>query len=308
MLDIIDKELLKTLTGSESVPRGAVNIRKNGQFISKHTTENIDIVTNDELHGIDVIIKPGTVNESVYIPVILNTGDLMDVVYNRFILGENSDITIIAGCGIHSGSDAPQGHVNVHEFKLEKNARLRYLEKHHATGPGRGKRTLTPTTKMFMEQDSRAELELLQTGGMDMTKRITEALLGPASLLSVTERVITSGEEEAASRYTIILEGSDSRCEITSQALIMGDSNQDFYASMEAQAKSYGRFECEAIIMDNGTCEAIPALRSFHPHADLGHRGAIGRSADRQLHELMDTGMGHDEATDTIKKNFWNRQ
>lgn len=304
MLDVMDKELLKTVIGQESIPRGACNIRKNGEFISREITENIEIITNDELHGIDVVIKPGTMNESVHIPVILNIGDLMDVVYNRFIIGEGADVTIIAGCGIHCGSDSPVGHAGVHEFKLEKNARLRYVERHHAAGPGKGKRTLTPTTKMFMEDGSRAELELTQTEGLDMVKRVNEVLLGPGSSLLINERVMTDGEQEAASRSTIILEGADSRCEIISRSLIKGDSNQDFYASIEAQERCYGRFECHAVIMDNGTCEAIPALRSFHPHADLNQETAIGRSAEEQLRKLMDTGMEYNEAADVISMEF----
>ena len=304
MLDAIDKELLKAVADLEAIPKGAYNIRKNGELLSREVTANIEIVTNDEMHGIDIIVKPGTKNESVHIPVILSQAGLMDVVYNRFIIGEDADVTIIAGCGIHCGSDQPEGHAGVHEFKLEKNSKVKYVEKHYASGPGKGKRTLSPTTKVFMEEGSQAEMELTQMGGVDIAKRVNEAVLGPRASLLVTERVMTDGEQEAASRNTIILEGTDSRCELISRSVIKGDSNQDFYASIEAQARCYGHLECDAIVMDNGTNETIPALRSFHPEAELTHEAAIGKIANDQLLKLMSMGLEYDDAVNRIIRGF----
>ncbi len=304
MLDAIDKELLSTVAGLEALPKGAYNIRKNGKLLAREVTADIEIVTNDEMHGIDIMVKPGTKNQSVHIPVILSEAGLMDVVYNRFIIGEDADVTIIAGCGIHCGSDEPEGHAGVHEFKLEKNSRVRYVEKHVATGPGRGKRTLSPTTKVFMDQGAQAEMELAQIGGVDVAKRVNEAVLGPRASLLITERVMTDGNQEAASRNTIILEGTDSRCELISRSVIKGDSNQDFYASIEAQARCFGHVECDAIVMDNGTNETIPALRSFHPEAELTHEAAIGKIANEQLLKLMSLGLEYDEAVNRIIRGF----
>ncbi len=304
MLDAIDKELLNTVAGLEALPKGAYNIRKNGKLLAREVTADIEIVTNDEMHGIDIMVKPGTKNQSVHIPVILSKAGLMDVVYNRFIIGEDADVTIIAGCGIHCGSDEPEGHAGVHEFKLEKNSRVRYVEKHVATGPGRGKRTLSPTTKVFMDEGAQAEMELAQIGGVDVAKRVNEAVLGPRASLLITERVMTDGNQEAASRNTIILEGTDSRCELISRSVIKGDSNQDFYASIEAQARCFGHVECDAIVMDNGTNETIPALRSFHPEAELTHEAVIGKIANEQLLKLMSLGLEYDEAVNRIIRGF----
>ena len=115
---------------------------------------------------------------------------------------------------------------------------------------------------------------------------------------------MTDGEQEAASRNTIILEGTDSRCELISRSVIKGDSNQDFYASIEAQARCYGHLECDAIVMDNGTNETIPALRSFHPEAELTHEAAIGKIANDQLLKLMSMGLEYDDAVNRIIRGF----
>ena len=152
MFDVIDKQLLKAVADLEGIPKGAYNIRKNGKLLKREVSANINIESNAEGTGIIITIKPGTINESVHIPVILSQAGLYDVVYNTFIVGENSDVTIVAGCGIHCGGKEREGHAGIHEFKIGKNAKLKYVEKHVALGEGRGKRILNPTTKVFLEE------------------------------------------------------------------------------------------------------------------------------------------------------------
>ena len=304
MLDAIDKQLLKVVAGLEEIPQGAYNIRKNGQLESRKVTTNIDIVTNANKSGIDITVASGTVNESIHIPVILNKANLLDIVENRFFIGENADVTIIAGCGIHCGSDKPEGHAGIHEFYLEKGSRIRYVEKHYAAGSGSGKRTLNPVTKVFLAENAHAEIELVQIGGVDKADRKNEAELGPGSTMLITEKVMTDGKQRAVSDNKIILRGKDSRAELISRSVIKGSSKQDFFGSIEAYAQSYGHLECDAIIMDKGTNETVPALRSFHPDAELTHEAAIGKIANDQLMKLMSLGLEYDEAVSRIIQGF----
>ncbi len=95
-------QLLQIIADMGDSADGAFNIRANGQLANRRVTENIDIKTKTDNPGIDIIIKPGTVNESVHIPVIISETGLTDLVYNDFYIGENSDVTIVAGCGIHN--------------------------------------------------------------------------------------------------------------------------------------------------------------------------------------------------------------
>ncbi len=304
MLDTIDRELLKAVADLESIPKGAYNIRKNGKLLAREVTANINIVTNEENNGIEIHIKPGTVNESVHIPVILSQADLYDVVYNKFVIGEDSDVVIVAGCGIHCGTDRPEGHAGVHEFFVGRNAKVRYVEKHYATGPGMGKRTLNPTTRVFLEEGAVAEMELTQLGGVDQAVRVNEATLAANSSLLISEKVMTDGDQKAESKNLIVLEGTDSSAELISRSVIKGDSRQNFYATIEARAKAYGHLECDAIVMDNGTNETIPSLRSLHPEAELTHEAAIGKIASDQLLKLMSLGLTYDEAVNKIIQGF----
>lgn len=304
MLSAIDKELLKEVAGLEGIPKGAYNIRKNGQLLGREVSANILIETNEAGNGIVITIAPGTRNESVHIPVIVSQAGLHDVVYNTFIIGEDSDVTIVAGCGIHCGGSAPEGHEGIHEFRIGKKARMKYVEKHVALGEGKGKRSLDPTTRVFLEEDAYAEMELSQLGGVDEALRQNEAQLGPGSSLLITERVLTDGRQSAVSRNEIVLVGEDSKANMISRSVIKGDSRQDFYATLDAQAKCFGHIECDAIIMDNGANETIPSLKARHPDAELTHEASIGKIANDQLMKLMSLGLTYDEAVNKIIQGF----
>ena len=304
MLDAIDKELLKTVADLEGLPKGAFNIRKNGQLLKREVSANINIESLADGKGITVTIKPGTVNESVHIPVILSQAGLYDVVYNNFIIGAGSDVTIIAGCGIHCGGLEPEGHAGIHEFRIGPKAKVKYVEKHYARGPGRGRRSLNPTTKVFLDAGATAEMELTQIGGVDEANRVNEAVLGPDSLLLITERVLTEGSQKAVSTNNITLEGAGSRANMISRSVIKGDSQQDFYATLDALAPCFGHIECDAIIMDSGRNETVPSLKARHPDAALTHEASIGKIASDQLMKLMSLGLTYDEAVNRIIQGF----
>ncbi len=304
MFDAIDKELLKAVADLEGIPKGAYNIRKNGELLGREVSANIEIESNEAGNGIVIRVKPGTVNESVHIPVILSQAGLHDVVFNTFEIGDDSDVTIVAGCGIHCGSSESEGHEGIHEFRVGKNASMKYVEKHVAIGDGQGKRILNPTTKVHLESGGHAEMELSQLGGVDRADRVNEAEIGPGASLLITERVMTDGDQRAASKNELVLAGEDSKANMVSRSVIKGDSQQDFYVNLTARAKCFGHIECDAIIMDNGVNETIPALKALHPDAELTHEASIGKIANDQLMKLMSLGLTYDEAVNRIIQGF----
>ena len=92
----IDSQLLEAIADLHEIPAGAYNIRKNGGGHSRNSTANIEIVTKQDKPGIDIIVAPGTKNESVHIPVIITEAGVNDLVYNDFYIGDGADILIVA--------------------------------------------------------------------------------------------------------------------------------------------------------------------------------------------------------------------
>ena len=140
MMDQIQERLLAEVADLHGVPEGAYNIRANGKMAGRSTTANIDITTKTDKPGIDIKIKPGTKHESVHIPVVVSASGLKEMVYNDFYIGEDSDVVIVAGCGIHNCGDQDSEHDGIHRFFIGKNAKVKYVEKHYGEGDGTGKR------------------------------------------------------------------------------------------------------------------------------------------------------------------------
>lgn len=303
-MDNIQRQLLEQISDLHEIPSGAYNIRANGKLDSRNTTEHIDIVTKTDVPGIDIIIKPGTKNESVHIPVVLTQSGLEDMVYNDFYVGEDADVTIVAGCGIHNGGDKKSEHDGIHRFFLEKNARVKYFEKHYGTGDGSGERVLNPTTEVTLGEGSTMEMDTLQIKGVDSTVRTTRAKLAAGSTLVIHEKIMTHGKQTAKTDFTVDMDGEDSHASVVSRSVARDSSHQVFLSKINGNNRCTGHTECDAIIMDHGSVSAIPELTANHIDASLIHEAAIGKIAGEQLIKLMTLGLTEHEAEEQIISGF----
>ncbi len=303
-IDTIQQKLLKEVAELDALSVGAYNIRANGQSAARNTTANIDIVTKEDKPGIDIIIKPGTKNESVHIPVVLSMTGLKENVYNDFIIGEDSDIVIVAGCGIHNCGGQDSEHDGIHSFHVGKNAKVRYIEKHYGEGDGRGKRFMNPTTIVHLEEGAHMEMETTQISGIDDTLRKTTATLEAGASLVVHEKVMTTGVQNAVSDFTADLNGEGSSCNIVSRTVAKDKSTQHFISVLNGNAACAGHTECDSIIMDNARVLASPQLSASVVDASLIHEAAIGKIAGEQLIKLMTLGLTEAEAEEQIVNGF----
>ncbi len=304
MMDEMQKTLLAQVADLHEVPEGAYNIRANGQMAGRNTTANIDIISKEDGEGIDIRIKPGTKHESVHIPVVVSKSGLKDLVYNDFYIGEDADVVIIAGCGIHNCGDQDSEHNGIHRFFIGKNAKVKYVEKHYGSGDGRGGRILNPGTEITMEEGSFMEMESTQIKGVDSTDRNTTANLASGAKLVIRERLLTHGNQTAISRFEVSLNGEDASANVISRSVAREESSQTFISRINGNAKCAGHTECDAIIMDNAKISAVPELTANNPDAALIHEAAIGKIAGEQIIKLMTLGLTEQEAEAQIINGF----
>lgn len=303
-MDEIQKILLEQVADLHEVPAGAYNIRANGALAGRNTTAHIDIVTKEDKPGIDIIIKPGTKNESVHIPVLLSQSGLKETVYNDFYVGEDCDVTIVAGCGIHNGGGETSEHSGIHTFYVGKNAKVRYVEKHYGQGDGMGKRIMNPTTVLHLEEGSHVEMEMVQIKGIDSTLRKTSAELAQDASLVVREKIMTHGIQTAETDFMVDLNGDHSSADVVSRSVAKEQSKQKFVSRISGNAACSGHTECDAIIMDHASVTALPQLTANHVDAALIHEAAIGKIAGEQLIKLMTLGLTEAEAEEQIISGF----
>ena len=303
-MDTIEKGLFEKLTDLHEIPEGAYNIRANGELGGRNTTANIDIVSKTDKPGIDIVIKPNTKNESVHIPVIITKTGLDDLVYNDFYIGENADVTIVAGCGIHNTGDKKSSHDGIHTFHVGKNAKIKYVERHYGKGEGTGENVMNPTTVIIIDDGGYMEMETTQIKGIDSTVRNTTAKLGNESKLVIRESLMTHGKQYAKTDFTVDMDGEGSSANVISRSVAKDESYQVFYSNINGNNKCAGHTECDAILMDKARVSAIPQITANHIDASLIHEAAIGKIAGEQLMKLMTLGLTEEEAEEQIVNGF----
>lgn len=297
-------KLLKEIADLEKTPQGAYNIRKNGESAGRASTENIVIESKTDKPGIDIRIKDGTKNESVHIPVILSESGYSEAVYNDFFIGDNCDVLIVAGCGIHNGGCGTTQHDGIHTFYIGKNSRVRYVEKHYGEGEGTGERIMNPQTVAYVGDGSFMQLDTTQIRGVDSTDRVTEIHVGAGAEVVVNEKLMTHDRQTAVSKMDIVLEGEGANGRVVSRSVARDGSVQTFYPNMIGRSKCFGHVECDSIIMDNARISSIPAISAEHTDAMLIHEAAIGKIAGEQLLKLMTLGLSEQEAEERILRGF----
>ena len=303
-MDQIQKRILEEVADLHAVPEGAYNIRANGESVGRRSSANIEITPKTEVSGIDIRIRPGTKHESVHIPVVLSESGLKETVYNDFFIGADSDVVIVAGCGIHNCGGQDSRHDGIHRFHVGRGAKVRYVEKHYGEGDGSGRRILNPVTEVYMEPQSAMEMEMVQIKGVDSTDRVTTARLEGDARLVVKERLMTHGHQTAVSVYKVELNCAGASADVVSRSVARDDSNQKFDACLTGNAPCHGHTECDSIIMDHGRILAVPRLEANDTDAELIHEAAIGRIAGEQLVKLMTLGLTESEAEGQIISGF----
>lgn len=300
----IYENLLEEISDLHEIPQGAFNIRADGEGLDRRSTENIEIKTKTDKPGIDIIVKENTQKESVHIPVVISKAGVKDLVYNDFYIGDNSDIVIVAGCGIHNSGDETSQHDGIHRFFIGKNARIKYVEKHYGEGSGKGEKILNPVTEVYMEENSYMEMDSVQIQGVSSTIRETKGELKDGATLIVNEKIMTTESQVAKTIFDVKLNGENSSTHVVSRSVAKDNSVQTFISKVDGNNKCAGHTECDSIIVGNGKVSALPEVFANHPDASLVHEAAIGKIAGEQLMKLMTLGLTEEEAEEKIISGF----
>lgn len=300
----ITEKMLGEISDYSGNFQGAYNIRENGCSVARKSSDHIKIEPKTDEPGLDIRILPGTKGESVSIPACVTHGDVDDLVYNDFYVGEDADVVIIAGCGVHTETGEPARHNGIHRFFLAKNSHVKYVEKHIGTGKGAGIRTIDPVTEIFLEENAVLEMDTAQIGGVDKTTRKTKATVAAGGRLLVRERILTEKEQTADTEFEVELNGENSAADIISRSVAKGASRQSYVSTIVGNAPCTGHSECDAIIDGTAVVDAAPKLWAHNADAALIHEAAIGKIAGEQILKLRTLGLTEEEAEAKIIEGF----
>lgn len=300
----VTEALLKKVSDWKGDFKGAYNIRENGQCAGRRSSENIRIENKTDGPGLVIHISSAAQGETVYIPACVTRGNVSDLVYNDFYVGEGADVTIVAGCGVHTDNEGEAEHDGIHRFFLEKGAHVLYKEKHVGTGSGTGLKKINPVTDMELKENAVMEMDTIQLGGVDDTKRVTKAVLGEGARLVNHERILTDGEERANTDFEVSMDGEDSAVDLISRSVAKDNSYQEYHSRIKGNCRCTGHSECDAILIGNGKVNAAPELFAGDLDASLIHEAAIGKIAGEQIIKLRTLGLTEQEAEQKIVEGF----
>ena len=295
----ITEQLLKAVSDWKGNFKGAYNIREDGGCAGRQSSEHIKIENKPDGPGLIIRISPEAQQETVYIPACVTRGNVSDLVYNDFYVGAGADVTIVAGCGVHTDNEGEAKHDGIHRFFLEKGAHVLYKEKHIGTGTGTGLKKINPVTDMELKEDAVMEMDTIQIGGVDDTKRATKAVLGPRARLIIHERILTDGQEQASTDFEVDMQGEDSGVDLISRSVA-----KDHSSKIRGNCRCTGHSECDAILIGEGRVNAAPELFAGNIDASLIHEAAIGKIAGEQIVKLRTLGLTEEEAEKKIVEGF----
>lgn len=301
----ITKKILEIVSEySGSFDGAAYNIRENGGCAGRVSSKNILIESKTDKPGLDITILPGTKGEVVYIPSCVTKGGIDDLVYNDFHVGKDADVTIVAGCGVHTDDNSEARHNGIHRFFIGENARVRYEEKHVGTGKGTGNRVIDPETDIVLDKNAYLEMNTTQISGIDHTVRKTTATAAEGAKLVIRERLFTEGQQKAETYFQVDLNGEGSGADIVSRSVAKEQSYQNYVSTIVGSAPCTGHSECDAIIDGDAIVDASPRLFARNQDASLIHEAAIGKIAGEQILKLRTLGLTEEEAEAKIIEGF----
>ena len=303
-MDEITESLLRQISDWDGKFKGAYNIRVDGTCAGRQSSDNISILNKEDNPGLEIHIRPGTKGESVSIPACVTHGNVDDLVYNDFYIGQQADVTIVAGCGVHTETGEPARHNGIHRFFLSEGARVKYVEKHVGTGKGTGIRSIDPVTEAFLEKDATLEMDTSQIGGVDHTVRETRCTLSEGAKLVIRERLLTEKKQNAKTNFTVTMQGDGSAADIVSRSVAKDESRQEYVSVIIGEAACTGHTECDAIISGKAQVDASPRLYARNEDAALIHEAAIGKIAGEQILKLRTLGLTEQEAEEKIVEGF----
>ena len=298
----VDELLLKEVIDESIEKASAYNIRKNGKSIERKISPYINIIPKKNKNGLDIYVKENTKFGIIHIPVIISESGLKDTVYNDFHIGKNSNIIILAGCGIHNDKHEDSQHDGIHRFFLEENSQVKYVEKHY--GSGKGEKIINPVTEIHLKNDAKMTMDSTQIKGVSETIRVTKAILEKNATLIINEKILTADKERAKTEFEIELNGENSSIQVTSRSVATDKSYQEFYSNVVGNNKSYAHISCDAILKNEGKVLAIPQIFAKNVEANLIHEATIGKIAGEQLLKIMTLGLSEKEAEEIIIKGF----
>lgn len=282
----------------------AHNVRCDGICLSRNSSDFVHIKAKENEEGL-IINVDDNANEMFEIPVIINTSNYNEFIYNDFNIGENVNITIFSGCMINNNEKENSMHNGFHTFNIGKNSKVTYIENHLANGENENK-VINTKTVINLAKNSELVMKTKQLKGLNKSNKNIVVYLEDNSSFVLNEKILLAKEENTSSNYVVNLNGKNSSTTINSKTVAKDNSISNFTSTINGNNKCFGHVTCDALLLNDAKVSSNPMVISNNENAILTHEAAIGKIAEEQIEKLMTLGLTKKEAEDTIINSYTN--
>ena len=271
---------------------------KEGQaYLKKYKTQEN---TFDKYTGYVIVVKSGA---KVPIQTCFLTSEegYVQNVQNLIVLEEDSEAEIFTGCLSNS-------HVkdNIHnaltDIYVGKNAKLTFNMVHSWGTTSK----VLPKTRVFVDEGGTYLSNYIV---WDSVKKIVSNpkmyLKNGASAVS-RSLVYSHVGSELNLGGNLYLEGEDSSGELISHVVSDGGDFKNFSEIVGEGKDTRGHVECDAVLLGDGSVEAVPTLRALNADTELSHEASVGKIARDEIEYLQTKGLDSDVARELIVRGFVN--
>jgi Fe-S cluster assembly scaffold protein SufB len=275
-----------------------VNSKKGQEYIEKYETQEN---TFGEYTGYVIVVKKGA-NIPIQTCFLTSQKDFVQNVQNLIVVEDGGECEIFTGClsNAHVNGNV---HNAITDIYVGKNAKLTF-NMVHSWGETS---SVFPKTKIFVDE-----------GGVFLSNyivwdKVKKIVMNPKIYLAknakaVSQALIYSHDgSDFSIGGTVELNGSSSSGEIISSIVSEGGDYKNISEIVGRESDTKGHVECNAILVGNGTVEAVPILKALNPSTQLTHEASVGKISSSEVEYLQTKGLSKDMARELIVKGFVNK-
>ena len=251
--------------------------------------------------GYVVIVDDNThVDTPIQACLLLSRDRIFQAPHNIIIVGENSKVTIVTGCGIIK--EAAAVHDGVTEIYVGRNSTVYYIMIH---GWGSMQYVISRTTARIAE-DSKFIYYYITFSPSRALNGLLRVYLDKRAKAHISSIIASRRKSVIEMNKEAYAYGNGTSIKMISRLLAGHGSRMKSKLAIYAEAPYIkGHTECNGLLLtEDSDIETIPILKARYRDVELTHEASIGKLAEDEIIYLMSKGFSREEAEAVLIRGF----
>ncbi len=273
------------------------------KVIDQEKVEGVEVISEETEKGVNVelkIKKNVKLSEPIFLCFGLSGSHGEQIIIPQVEFEEGAEAELISHCTFSKAIDA--SHEMGAQFKIGKNAKMRYNEFHYH-GDDSGMKVI-PKIKVDVAEGGEFVTSFnLSNGTIGKTSIELEVHLAKNARTEIETKVLGRNEKDHIEIVDkVYLEGENSRSLIKMRAAAKSGGTVLMQGETYAMAAGcIGHVDCQEILFGEGSvARAVPIVEVRNDQARVTHEASVGKINQKELETLMTRGLSEEEASELI--------